>query len=67
MAFSSINFNHIRSLATLAGRKFLPGSFGKGIPKYLAQPRDGYPYVVQPKDYDITSKATPMECAQALR
>ncbi len=67
MAFASLPRGNIRMMATLARRKFLVGSDGKGFPERLSGPKKDYPFKIEARDIDISSKATPLECAIAMR
>ena len=67
MAFSNLIKTTCRLSVTLAGRNFLPGANGKGFPKYLAEPRKGYPYIIEPQDFGISPGASPYECAELLK
>ncbi|XP_020915920.1 uncharacterized protein LOC110253358 [Exaiptasia diaphana] len=44
-----------RDLNPLAGRKYLPGSWSQTFPKYLANPREDFPYAVQLENPDNVS------------
>ncbi|XP_032221164.1 dapdiamide synthesis protein DdaC [Nematostella vectensis] len=39
----------------IAGRKWLPGSHGRGFPKYLAKPREDFPHALMAKSADMYS------------
>ncbi|EDO47960.1 predicted protein [Nematostella vectensis] len=39
----------------IAGRKWLPGSHGRGFPKYLAKPRKDFPHALMAKSADMYS------------
>ncbi len=51
----------------LAGRRFLPGSDRKGFPKYLAEPYEGYPHVVEPLNFGIPFGTSPFMCAELIK
>lgn len=72
MAFTPCTKVAIRLASTssgreLAGRAFLLGSQRKGFPKYLSEPRSGYPHLVKPEDFGISPGASPEESAELFR
>ena len=56
-----------RSVAQLRGRQYLPGNASNQIPKLLAGPRKTLPFTVTADSVGITPKATPQECATAVK
>ena len=57
----------MRNLVEIANRKFLPGSYGANFPKYLNEPRENFPVVVEAKDVGVSNTASPSECAQICK
>lgn len=56
-----------RQYVQLAGRTSLPGSHGKGFPKFLNGPRENYPHIIYAKDFGIDDKTSAEDCAVALK
>ena len=57
----------IRTVATLRGRSYLPGSHSAQYPEVLAGPRPTFPFTVRASDVGITNKATATESGAACR